>query len=124
VNAADLAKRFLILRAEKDVGPAVFMDVARFMRERRRVAPVDDEQLAFEAFYSYLLPQFEGIDSVAGAHLFRAVKRLVGRRNHERLRATLNSVLGLELRTEKSAQEYAEEEDVDLEGDEDADIVA
>jgi hypothetical protein len=80
---------------------------------------VEDEQLAFEAFYSYLLPQFEGIDGLAGSHLFRAVRRLVGRRNHERLRLTLNSVLGLELRAERSAQDYAEEESIDLESDED-----
>ena len=113
-GAAALTKRFLVLRRQKDVGPAVFMDMVRFMRERRRVAPVDDQRLAFEAFYSYLLPQFEGLDSVAGDHLYRALKQLVGNANHERLRQTLNSVLGLELREQKSAQDYADEEGIDL----------
>src|SRR5689334_19399050 len=99
--AANLATQFLRLGDHKVVGPAVFMDLVRFMRERRRIAVVDDEQLAFESFYSYLLPQFEGLDGVAGDRLFRSVKRLVGAANHERLRGTMNAVLGLELRAEK-----------------------
>jgi MoxR-like ATPase len=40
IQAADLAKRFLPLRRFKDLGPAVFMDLARFARVRREVSTV------------------------------------------------------------------------------------
>jgi MoxR-like ATPase len=95
-EAAMLARQLLRLRSLKDLGPAVFIDLARFMRERRLLSEVGDGQLVFEAFYSYLLPQFEGIDEIQGEHLFKEVRRLVGGGLAERLRATLVAVLGLE----------------------------
>ncbi|HVH51421.1 MAG TPA: hypothetical protein VM690_04700, partial [Gaiellaceae bacterium] len=63
-EAAFVAKQLLGLRRLKDLGPAVFIDLARFARERRALGDVSNRQLAFEAFYSYLLPQFEGIDEI------------------------------------------------------------
>ena len=96
--AARIARRLLPLRRLKDLGPAVYMDLARFLYERRRIPNAGgDRQLAFEAFYSYLLPQFEGIDEVQGEKLYRQIRQLVGSENEERLRDTLRSVLGLEL---------------------------
>jgi MoxR-like ATPase len=114
-EAAALTEKLLSLRTKKDIGPAVFMDIARFLQARKAIGG-DDEQLAFEAFYSYLLPQFEGIDQIQGENLYKAVKRLVGKSRHERLRLTLNAVLGLDLRdtSGKSAAEVAEELGVDL----------
>src|SRR6185437_16066536 len=55
--AAELAMRFYPLRELKDLGPALYMDMARFLAVRRQQEPSDERQLAFEAFYSYLLPQ-------------------------------------------------------------------
>ena len=81
IAAAELAGRFLGLRTHKDVGPAIFMDIASFLRERRSMGPASDQQLLFEAFYSYLLPQFEGVDPVEGRLLYRAVIRVVGARD-------------------------------------------
>jgi MoxR-like ATPase len=95
--ATDLAARFLDVRTLKDLGPAVFMDLARFMRKRRQISDPGNGQLAFEAFYSYLLPQFEGIDEVGGERLYKLVRKLVGASNDDRLRTTLRSVLGIEL---------------------------
>ena len=97
-KAATLAKELLALRAIKDLGPAVFIDLTKFLRERITIQLADDGQLLFEAFYSYLLPQFEGIDAATGDELFRVVSKMVGTAaRKERLRCTLNSVLGLEL---------------------------
>lgn len=68
-----------------------------------------------------------GSTATRGERLYRAVKRLVGHPNHERLRTTLNAVLGLELRAETSAREYAELDGIDLDSveaaDEDDEIV-
>jgi MoxR-like ATPase len=108
--AAEIARRFLRLRTLKDLGPAVFMDLARYVRARRAIGEVDGGQLAFEAFYSYLLPQFEGLDEVQGDKLFRDVRKLVGPAQEQRLRQTLRTVLGLELFVRES--ERLEEDDL------------
>jgi hypothetical protein len=120
--AAALTAKFLELRRFKDVGPAVFMDIARFVHQRRKIGG-EDEQLAFEAFYSYLLPQFEGIDQVEGENLYKAIKKLVGKARHERLRRTLNGVLGLDIRdaSGRSAAELADEFGIDLDSEFDED---
>jgi MoxR-like ATPase len=96
-QAGELTMRLLALRAEKDLGPALFMDMARYLKVRVHEDGADPGQLAFEAFYSYLLPQFEGVDQVTGERLFAAVRELVGAARSERLRKTLNAVLGLEI---------------------------
>jgi MoxR-like ATPase len=122
-QAADLAKRFLALRSIKDLGPAVFMDLARFFRVRREIGTVSEGELAFQGFYGFLLPQFEGIDQGAGEDLFAQVKALVGAGRAEQLRLTLNAVLGLELARPRVIEEDDElgpgEEELPLEeGDE------
>jgi MoxR-like ATPase len=95
---ARLAKQLLDLRELTDLGPAVYMDLAKYLRQRIALADVEDGQLVFEAFYSYLLPQFEGIDATRGQRLFELVgARLDSDQRRERLRRTLNAVLGLEL---------------------------
>lgn len=97
-KAASLAKQLLALRDIKDLGPAVFIDLTKFLRERITLQPADDGQLLFEAFYSYLLPQFEGIDVPTGDELFKVMSTMIGTgKRRDRLRQTLNSVLGLEL---------------------------
>jgi MoxR-like ATPase len=96
-EAATLTKRFLALRRFKDLGPAVFMDLARFLRVRRELIESAESEIAFEGFYAYLLPQFEGIEPVIGEELYRLTRKIVGSSNADRLRNTLNSVLGLQL---------------------------
>jgi MoxR-like ATPase/predicted RNA-binding protein with PUA-like domain len=107
--AAELAMRFYPLRRFKDLGPALYMDMTRFLSVRRAQEPSDAQQLAFEAFYSYLLPQFEGIDQATGEQLWTALKPLVGGSNVERLRKTLNAVLGLEIAASSSLRDQEDE---------------
>ena len=88
------------------------MDLAKFLRERLVLDHADDGQLLFEAFYSYLLPQFEGIDAAAGERLFQTLSPLMGSAaRRKRLRDTLNSVLGLELEAPPPAQALVDESD-------------
>jgi MoxR-like ATPase len=96
-EAATLAKRLLVLRRFKDLGPALFMDLARFFKARRELGTVDGADLIFDGFYSFLLPQFEGIDQTRGEELNAELKVLIGADRAERVRTTLNAVLGLEL---------------------------
>jgi hypothetical protein len=89
---------FLGLSPIKDIGPASFIDMARFSRQYvADDALASTNELAFQLFYSYLLPQFEGITQPQDKELFGKVSRLVGDRNRDRLRSTLNQVLGLTL---------------------------
>lgn len=76
------------------------MDLAKYFRERVVLRDANDGQLLFEGFYSYLLPQFEGIDAATGEQLFAKLASRTNSITHrERLRTTLNAVLGLELQT-------------------------
>jgi MoxR-like ATPase len=97
--AADLAKSLMGVRAVKDVGPAVYRDIARFGRHRFQNEGADVGEVRFEAFYSYLLPQFEGLSDSQGDQLYGILTRVVGGSNvwRKRIRQTLNQVLGLEL---------------------------
>jgi hypothetical protein len=119
-QAVELTMSLHALRAHKDLGPALFMDVGRYLAHRGQIAGVDQGQLAFEAFYSFLLPQFEGIDQSTGERLYASLKPLVGAKRSERLRQTLNAVLGLEISV--PAVE-AEDDETALEPDE-PDVVA
>jgi len=97
--AANLAKALLPLRAIKDIGPAVYRDVARFGKHLLSDGTAHPSHARFQAFYSYLLPQFEGLSDMQGDALFATLKQIVGGSNYwrERVRGTLNQVLGLEL---------------------------
>jgi MoxR-like ATPase len=49
-------------RPLKDIGPAVFLDMARFAAQYLSAGDeIPAGQLAYQLFYSYLLPQYEGI---------------------------------------------------------------
>jgi MoxR-like ATPase len=88
----------LRLRSIKDIGPAVFIDMARFAREYLEDdAAMSARELTFQLFYSYLLPQFEGLTADQGINLYRKVLPLVGSEQRRKLRSTLTEVLGLVL---------------------------
>lgn len=111
-KASALARQLLALRDIKDLGPAVFMDLTKFLRERISLQEAEDGQLLFEAFYSYLLPQFEGIDVPTGEKLYKTMSQLMdGAERRNRLRQTLNSVLGLELLSTPGKQPEQDYED-------------
>lgn len=100
------------LHPMKDIGPAVFVDMAKFARiYLQEDADASIYELAFQLFYSFLLPQFEGISIPQGRELFSKVRKLVGRTQADRLRATFAGVLGVDLPTTRINGEE------DLEGD-------
>jgi MoxR-like ATPase len=101
-QAKRVAESLLKLRKQKDLGPAVFMDIARYLHQRCQNGPVADGQLAYEAFYSYLLPQFEGIDQAQGETLLSTLQPLVGTSLDKDLRRTLTAVLGIDLELPRS----------------------
>lgn len=113
--AADLTKRLLAVRKEKDIGPAVFIDLARFFKERLALKKSAEEgQLIFEGFYGHLLPQFEGVDESKGQQLYKVLGAMMGSAvRKERLRQTLIAVLGLELLSPSTMNEESGDEPED-----------
>ena len=103
---AEAATRALLaVRKIKDIGPAAYRDIARYARERGALGNPGQGRLCFECFYSYLLPQFEGISDEEGERLFNVVCSLTGTPLRSKVRDTLNTVLGLELHPTIEQQE-------------------
>ena len=98
-EAASVGKALLCVRKidAKDIGPASYRDIVRYAHQRLLIGEQSTERLTFDAFYSFLLPLFEGIDDRQGRELCDAVKAVVAPADRPRLVRTLNTVLGLEL---------------------------
>ena len=98
-DAASVAKALLCVRKidAKDIGPASYRDIVRYTHQRLLIGDQSRERLIYDAFYSFLLPQFEGIDDRQGRELYDAVKIVIAPIDRPRLVSTLNTVLGLEL---------------------------
>jgi len=86
---------WLSLRNVKQLGPAIFIDMAKFANQGLNIGPMSESDLAFQLFYSYLLPQFEGMTDEKGRELWRLCRKRVGVTNEHLLRTTLISVLGI-----------------------------
>ncbi len=109
----------LKLRKIKEIGPAVFIDMARFAAKFAESKPTA-EQLAYQLFYSFLLPQFEGIDRKTGQKLFKAMRKLVGPSLREKLQTTLNDVLGLPITASVVPADSGDDQEDEEDDDEDA----
>ncbi|GAB1824107.1 AAA family ATPase [Herbidospora sp. RD11066] len=84
--------------AIKQFGPATFKDMARFAREYVGDDEITTElqhELAFQLFYSFLLPQFEGITLEQGETLYAKMLKHIGMENKSRIERTMTDVLGL-----------------------------
>lgn len=92
----DVVAKLLPLRRFSDLGPAVYLDAARYAA-RRAEDGTSESRLLYEVFYAYFLPQFEGMDDDKATALYRTVEPLF--EQHERLEAqrTIGEVLGIEL---------------------------
>jgi MoxR-like ATPase len=97
-EALAVVESLLPVRRLRDLGPAMFIDAARMTAEMASFEPrMARGELALKAFYSMLLPQFEGVEESEGRTLYRLVSRAVGPANAEALQRILREVLGLAL---------------------------
>lgn len=92
----EIVGKLLGLRGLKELGPAVFIDAARYAAQRAATAP-SESRLLYEVFYAYLLPQFEGIDDERAAQLYEGVAELFDEEELVEARRTVEQVLGVEL---------------------------
>ena len=92
----DIIKHLLPLRRFVDLGPAVFLDAARYS-ERRLRDDVSQSRVLYEAFYAYFLPQFDGVDESRGPALFRTTTEHMDTPEVAEVQRAMSETLGFEL---------------------------
>lgn len=92
----EVVSDLLLLRNFRDLGPAVYLDAARFA-DRRARDDVSRSRLLFEVFYSYFLPQLEGADDYEATSLYRTIAPFLDEPEQAEARRTIADVLGVEL---------------------------
>jgi energy-coupling factor transporter ATP-binding protein EcfA2 len=92
----EVVGQLLGLRALKELGPAVYIDAARYAARRAATVP-SESRLLYEVFYAYLLPQFEGIDDERANRLFETVADVFEPAEQSEAHRTIEDVLGVEL---------------------------
>jgi MoxR-like ATPase len=92
----DIVRELLPLRAYRDLGPAVYLDAARFAVRRGEDQP-SRSRLLYEIFYAYFLPQFEGIDDEQAVALYQTMAELLDEPEQAEARRTIGEVLGAAL---------------------------
>jgi hypothetical protein len=88
----DFVLELLPLRKLRDLGPAIFLDAQRFAA-RRLEDGASESRALLEAFYSFFLPQFDGM-AEEGGHLFDELSRVFAAQERDELRRAIRTVLG------------------------------
>jgi len=73
----EVVAELLPVRQFVDLGPAVFMDAARFVARRLAEPGATRSRVLFEAFYAFLLPQLDALDDHEARQLFDALAPLL-----------------------------------------------
>src|SRR5262249_52215974 len=91
-----VVRRLLPLRAYRDLGPAVYLDAAKFAARRAADSPTES-RLLYETFYAFFLPQFEGMDDARASALYRTVAGVLDPPEQQEAQRTIMEVLGVDV---------------------------
>jgi MoxR-like ATPase len=91
-----IVTRLLALREFTDLGPAVFIDAAKYAARRAKDSPTES-RLLYEVFYGYFLPQFEGMEDRRATTLYRVVAAELDEPERLEAQRTIRDVLGVDL---------------------------
>jgi energy-coupling factor transporter ATP-binding protein EcfA2 len=91
-----IVKRLLPLRSYRDLGPAVYLDAARFAARRAADGPTES-RLLYETFYAFFLPQFEGMDDTRASALYRTMASMLEPTEQAEAQRTIMEVLGVDV---------------------------
>jgi len=94
--AGEVVGRLLALREFTDLGPAVYVDAAKYATRRARDG-ISESRLLYELFYAYFLPQFEGMEERRAMTLYRTVAAHLEAPEQLEAQRTIADVLGVEL---------------------------
>ncbi len=92
----EIIQRLLGLRDFADLGPAVYLDAAKYAARRARDGNTES-RLVYEVFYAYFLPQFEGREERRAMTLYRTVAERLDPPEQLEAQRTISDVLGVEL---------------------------
>ena len=92
----DVVRQLLPLRQFRDLGPACYLDAARYADRRAQDAPTPS-RLLYEVFYAFFLPQFEGMDEHRAAQLYKVVAALLDPPEQAEVHRTIGDVLGVDM---------------------------
>lgn len=95
-DGAEIMRELLPLRRLNNLGPAIYVDAASYVRRRIR-DDVDPSRLLYEVFYGFFLPQFEGIDEYQAVELFNEVAPRMHATEQVEARRVIEELLGEEL---------------------------
>ena len=91
-----IIRNLLPLRTLKDLGPAIYVDAAKYA-QRRAQDGITDSRLIYEVFYAYFLPQFEGMDHRQGLRLHRLLSERLDPAEQTESHRVISELLGEEL---------------------------
>lgn len=91
-----IVAKLLPLRLLTNLGPAVYLDAARYAA-RRLQDRVSESRVLFEVFYGYFLPQFEGMEERRATTLYRTVAEHLDPPEQLEAQRTIAEVLGVAL---------------------------
>ncbi len=91
-----IVRNLLPLRTLKDLGPAIYVDAAKYA-QRRAQDGITDSRLVYEVFYAYFLPQFEGMDHRQGVRLHRLLSEHLDPAEQAESHRVISELLGEEL---------------------------
>ncbi|MHB1137471.1 MAG: AAA family ATPase [Microthrixaceae bacterium] len=92
----ELIRKLLPLRTLNNLGPAIYVDAAKYV-ERRSRDDITESRLLYEVFYAFFLPQFEGLDEHQGVQLYRLLEPHFDPPERSEARRVIAELLGDEL---------------------------
>jgi MoxR-like ATPase len=92
----EVVAKLLCLRKFTNLGPAVYLDAAKYATRRAKDGPTES-RLIYEVFYAYFLPQFEGMEDRRATTLYRTVAQFLDPPEQLEAQRTISEVLGVEL---------------------------
>lgn len=92
----EVIRKLLPLRTLNNLGPAIYVDAAKYARRRSRDS-ITESRLLYEVFYAFFLPQFEGLDEHQGIRLYRLLSTHLDPPEQAESRRVIAELLGEEL---------------------------
>jgi MoxR-like ATPase len=92
----EIVRELLPLRRLRDLGPAVYLDAAKYAERRGQDQP-GNSRLLYEIFYAFFLPQFEGLDDERAVDLYDAMAELLDQPERDEAHRTIGEMLGTPL---------------------------
>ncbi|MEI2698879.1 MAG: AAA family ATPase [Microthrixaceae bacterium] len=91
-----VVSNLLPLRRLNNLGPAIYVDALKYAQRRSR-DDITESRLLYELFYSFFLPQFEGLDEHKGVELYRMLAANLDPPEQSETRRVIAELLGDEL---------------------------